>query len=300
MKQYTNEDIEYLKTYYPRQNQKEIVNNLGRSWNSIQKKAHKLKINRELYTSKNNNKFKKLCEDSVESSYWLGFLIADGHFNKNKFITLNLQKKDIVHLNLFRKFLSLPTSDSQTISISDQVTFLYLTNLYEISSRKTYNPCNLEKLKNNKDLFFSFIIGFIDGDGSINEKGEIRIKCHSSWLKNMEDMLILITNNDYHKPKINKEGLSVAYINKIEIVKKIYMKINDLKIPYLKRKWSKIPLNKLSKKEKRENMELKCIELLNKGVNINEIIKETNYSQSFIYQTIKKRDSDRSIKIELQ
>lgn len=301
---YTKEEILFLKENYPKLSKKEILKKINRTWFGIQKKMFLLNIKRLVYESNNNNKFKKLLDNDVKSFYWIGFLIADGHFNKNKFITLNLSKKDINHINEFRKFLGINESEKTLVSISDQITFEELRCRFKISSNKTYFPCDLSYFEKYDEFFFSFIIGFIDGDGSINNKGSIRIKCHNSWYDNIEKMIKFLTNNNYKKPKINKEGLVVGHISSIEIVKKIKLKIDELKLPILKRKWDLIPMNKLSKNERSLKIKKDCFYLLENKNSINEIIKKTGYSQSQIYkqkkeflrESIKKRDIEREIK----
>jgi hypothetical protein len=293
---YTEEEILFLKENYPKLSKKEILKKINRTWVSIQKKMFLLNIKRLVYESKNNNKFKKLLDNNVESFYWLGFLIADGHFNKNKFITINLSKKDINHINKFRKFLGINESEKTLISISDQITFEELRCRFNIHSNKTYFPCDLSYVEKYNEFFFSFIIGFIDGDGSINKKGNIRIKCHNSWQNNIEKMIKFLTNNNYKKPKINKEGLVVGHISSIEIVKRIKHKIDELKLPVLKRKWDLIPMNKLSKNEKSLKIKKDCFQLLEENKSITEIIKKTGYSQSQIYKQKKEFQKERPLK----
>ncbi|KKK80632.1 hypothetical protein LCGC14_2821530, partial [marine sediment metagenome] len=83
-----------------------------RTWASIVIQSSKLKIKREL----NPN---KLCDlsglliDTPISFYWIGFLLADGHFSKRHRVKLVLADKDIEHLNKFKQFVKHRGSDDK-------------------------------------------------------------------------------------------------------------------------------------------------------------------------------------------
>ena len=74
-----------------------------------------------------------------------------------------------------------------------------LCDKFNIKNNKTYEPMELNNYSFNKELLFSLIIGFIDGDGCINkvykkQDCNLRIHLHSSWLDN----LIFIENFIYY------------------------------------------------------------------------------------------------------
>ena len=71
----TNED-EYLYCNYPKLDKENIMIYLNRSWSSIQNRAYKLKIKRNILTA---NSF-KIIDGSNEAYYWLGFIIGIGGF----------------------------------------------------------------------------------------------------------------------------------------------------------------------------------------------------------------------------
>ena len=59
-------------------------------------------------------------------------------------------------------------------------------------TNKTKNIPTIPKL--NDDQFFSLIIGFIDGDGSIHKYGNyLTIKCGKSWKNILEDFYEFLT-----------------------------------------------------------------------------------------------------------
>lgn len=287
-------EILYLKENYPIERKEKIINKLNRSWGVIQKKAFQLGIKRKIHESKNNGKFSILLNDTPITYYWLGFLIADGHFNKNGYITLNISKYDLKHTNKFRHYLGLEKRNDTLVSLSDKITFNKLSEMFKITSNKTSEPCDLSYLFDKPDLFFSFIVGFIDGDGTINKEGYIRIKCHHNWLDNIDKMLYFISNGIYNKPKLNKENFCVGHLSSIQVTKNIFKKIKKLNLPILERKWNRIPMCKLSKKELSIKIKKVCFDFFDLGLNIKEIIEKTKYSQSQVYKQKKEYNIKRN------
>ena len=98
MEIWSKEECVYLKQMYGLLDKHTLTSVLNRSWPSIQNKAFLLKIKRET-----NANSRKLISETNESYYWLGFLMADGHFNKNGQIQINLAEKDLKHLQKLGK-----------------------------------------------------------------------------------------------------------------------------------------------------------------------------------------------------
>ena len=149
---------------------------------------------------------------------------------------------------------------------------------------------------------FSLLIGFIDGDGTINKKS-IRIVSHKNWYDNF-----IIFNNVLSKGKNkislnNKTNLINIGTGNICLMKEIKQKAINLSLPFLKRKWDKIDLNKISKNEKRDY----CINLFKEGLTIKEVIrhgiveKSCAYSSFNIYKkaTLKEKDIRRETDREM-
>lgn len=300
---WTQDEIQFLLDNYIDGDKELLINKLNRSWSSIQNKAFLLKIKRNV---KNCNIF-KLIDNSNESFYWLGFIMADGHFNKNKILEINLSTKDCEHLVKFSKFIEY---EKKLIGPSIKVSVLdiydYLKTTFNISSTKTYNPCNLEHLSG--DSFFSFILGFIDGDGCITKQGYLAIQCHKSWEENLNKMVSFLSGDKSNsKCVINKKGFAVITLTQIEITKKIKNKAIYLKLPILTRKWDNISFDKYSKKEKSIINRKMCFNLFNKKMPIKEVISITKLSKSQVYLqlknynlAIKEKDLDRDMKKELK
>lgn len=188
----------------------------------------------------------KLMNDNIECFYWLGFILADGSFYKNRF-EFSLQEKDLNHLKLLSNYLDnapiYKKNNSYKISFNNKKDIEIIKEKFNINSRKTYNPPDFNYyISYNNELLFSMLFGLIDGDGNINinEKYKtyaISITAHHSWLtfyKNLLDKLNILYNISYTK------NVVVLRISKKNEIKKIYTEYQKLNIPKLERKWKKI------------------------------------------------------------
>ena len=283
---WSSDEIKTLKENYFNLNKKEIEKKLpGRSWSSIQQKAFALGIKREIAK---NSDLSVLLQDTCETYYWLGFLMADGHFNKYS-IQINLAKKDIGHLKKFAKFISYKKKlNKPSLYVNDKEIVDVLKLKFKITNNKTYEPCSIFHI-NDEKLLLSLIAGFIDGDGSIKQsygRTQMVVKCHKSWRNNLDYMLNFLCAgfNKSYKTVVNKEGLAIFFITDIEVLKKIKSNVYKLKLPILKRKWGKINLNKLSKKEKSNKLIEKCLDAFKKGMTPKDVIKSGIASSSFCYK----------------
>ena len=249
------------------------------------------------------NKIKNLLNKSPECYYWLGFLLADGHFSKNNRLTLSCSIKDKKHLIKFVRLLNLNTNiikdrtitlnnkeyRQNVIKIMDTNTLLKVKNDLDINNQKTYNPPNIEIYKKlSSQLFFPLLVGYIDGDGMISNQSNrddcfIRIKVHSSWL----DFLIMIRERlEYElqinipKPKINKGGYALLTLCNIKVCRFLKNIILDNKLECLHRKWDKIDINRKSKYEITKENTTKANELFLQGFNLREVAEILKISEA--------------------
>ena len=221
MRRSKKETIEYLKENYSKKTQEEIISDLERSWNYIQKICCLNKIKRQFNESKNYGKYSKLMDlQNLETCYWIGFLLADGHIHKERNIQVNLSVIDRIQIFKLKKYLGqdfpiYEDSNIIRISISDPKTSKFLSNLFNWKSNKTKIPPTLPKLSN--DQMFSLAIGFIDGDGNISNKGYIKVKCDKTWKLILEEFHYQLTN-DKKEFNIQGDGCSIFYISKMETI----------------------------------------------------------------------------------
>lgn len=145
---------------------------------------------------KSQGKLEKLLNETPEAYYWIGFIAADGCFsgkNGNR-LQVKVSLKDEDHLRrlaayLETKNLVLTPNNTITLTLSDRFAAPLIRSKFGLVRNKTYNPPgNLDfYLDLQKDLFLAFLIGFIDGDGTITKLKDRRwpsivIGCHFSWL----------------------------------------------------------------------------------------------------------------------
>ncbi len=216
-------------------------------------------INTQRYLERSNHIDNLISSDSLLWYYCLGFLFADGHFDvQHNRINLTLHIKDLDSIKTLAQILKIDYKLDEKKNIAS-IDFCYknlneLVTKYSISNRKTYEPCNLNYLVDK--ALIAFLIGFIDGDGSIGYRAEdktknkITIKLHKSWAKNLD---YLITNtykyfvdcSNIKIPKVcyssynNSTYVSISFGNK-QVLSGLKKFIIDNNIPAMKRKWNKI------------------------------------------------------------
>ena len=243
----------------------------------------------------------KLLDDTPEAYYWMGFLMADGCFHYNRLlIALAFQDE-----NLLIKFLNFLSCDNNihsdniktVLTIMDTYSVPLLRQKFDINKRKTYNPPK-NILWMEDDLLYSFIIGFIDGDGSIlkqyrREDPILRIKIHSNWLNILNDITKFISDKakvPVVLARINNQGYANVNLANHVLLKSIKNKVLELGLPYLKRKWSLIDINKINKMEKSKTLKSNIKKLLKTGLSVNEISNKLNVKYITIYQAIKRNN----------
>lgn len=121
----------------------------------------------------NENIFSKI--DNIESAYWLGFLLADGHLTAKNGIKISLAKYDTHLLIKFAKFVNCDNPKIHgTKRRHPKATFLVQSkkigdDLRSIGFDEWKNGSNSDILKHiPNELFNHFIRGYFDGDGSVS------------------------------------------------------------------------------------------------------------------------------------
>lgn len=262
-KKWTELETDFLIKNYYCGNKDFLIENLkNRTWSQIKDKAKYLKIRRK---SRKLSDISILLEENPISYYWIGFLMADGSFTENR-VSLGMTDKDMEQLIKYKKFIKssnkmhkMPHNYYQVRSI-DAINVRNLRNKFKITNRKTYEPCDINNIKNKK-LLFSLIVGIIDGDGSIIKNKNcnaftLSISLHPSWLQNLNYIKNFLYN--YFNEKCNskpayirersinlpqddkdirkKYKIAEMYIGYKPLLIKIKKKAEALKIPFMERK----------------------------------------------------------------
>lgn len=297
---WTEEEINILIKNYENAVKEDIVNLLpNRNWESIKLKSNNLNLNRSYDFTRESN-MSILINNKLESFYWIGFILADGHVSHNSRIKISLSIKDIEHLEKFENYTDcsnlIMNNKMCSVSLQNKEVCPEICEKFHIKSNKTYNPPNFNLYSFNKELIFSLIVGIIDGDGSISrvykrEDSNLRIHLHKSWLNN----LIFIENFLYDYFSINKnktystignDGYSILTISNNILLKKIKKECIRLDLPIMKRKWNNIDENRLTRCEKSEIIKGDIVKLKQKELKNSDIIKKLKISKRTFYKYI--------------
>lgn len=262
------------------------------------RKCARSKVFEEIYP----NKVEKLLYDVPETYYWIGYLLADGHFdvemNRLKFTQNN---EDKISVYKFAKYIDASTNVKENFNglncaEYDVMSDKYISQIiekFDIHSDKTHNPPALSIFENmDIDLLAYLFIGFVDGDGNIGNLHNrpdfhLRIKVYSSWLSILQVFEKRLFNHSGYA-KINNQGYAVMNIGNTELLKNFKRKyLSNISFEPLNRKWDKIDLNYTSRYIKGKNNREQIKDLYNQEYTITEISKKMNLSYSTVYSIIK-------------
>lgn len=186
-----------------------------------------------------------LLTESLETYYWIGFILADGHIHNNVRLKVALAAKDKEHLLKLKAFLKVenyleyPTYSE--FSIMDSVILRKFCKKFSIEQNKTEKAANLSRVSKTK--LKALFIGFIDGDGSINKQSNrddhcLQIKCHAAWLDNLTLFSKQFLQRD--QAYLNKLGYAVLHIGTKKVLQDLKQFATIHNLPKLERKWNKI------------------------------------------------------------
>lgn len=283
---WTEEQDKYLiDNYYKGDKELLLINTGNRSWNGIKNRAKKLQLNRWTGTSCNTE---WLLQDTLLAYYWVGFILADGHFTKSYRLAITLSEKDSSHLEKLAKLFNCEVKHRGkkykrcTIVIQDKIIFKKLMEKFDIKHRKTYEPPNINIIPNSS-LGLAMLIGFIDGDGCIKNQSKrkdlvISIKNHGSW-KCVLDRFSEICGNTVLS-RITKKKYCVLDFSNRKIVRMLYEFQLGNQLPSMERKWNKCKDMPLSKNEIDKNLDVK--RMLLEGFKPKEISVILKVSQAYI------------------
>lgn len=241
------------------------------------------------------HKLQNLINGSLEAYYWLGFLLADGHFSKTNRLVVALQQSDRNHLEKMKTFLGVgevTIRESKLnppvaqYSVMDVATIRFLKERFSIVSNKTVCPPDLACL--SPEELFAVSIGFIDGDGSIRFQtgrtdAQLTVKCHASWQKTLEYMF----NTSV---RINNEGYAYFAISDNTRLREIKTKAIQLKLPLMERKWDKIDVHRESRMVVAQRRYSQVRALYEQGTSLINIARQLNLKYTTVWQLLNRKD----------
>ena len=253
---WSEEKLKLLNETYSEGTQEDFDNNFSIvSKRSIQNKAAKLGIKKTRQDRKRVSDLSILLDDSLISYYWIGFMLADGHFDSAGRFQVNICDKD--HIETFAKYIKFTGSiqeikrslnnpnhsDIYTISCYDKKYVSLIKNKFDINDIKTYKPPKNYNIF-TQERIVAILIGFIDGDGCIYKTGSCIIQCHIAWLDiitywYIETYRYFNINNTIMLPRKNKRGELVGSL-KQDLVRNLKQFAIKNNLPVLKRKWDKV------------------------------------------------------------
>lgn len=250
---WTKQDRDLLAKLWPTATKEELrLAFPGVQHHALSEMARKAGIKRLVQFRKGS--LEKLLEETPEAYYWIGMLYSDGWISNTGQVVLGLSTKDKDHLEKFCNFLDtkmlivIGSGYSKTgvhcrVSVQDSDLGLKLKEKINYpTSPKTYTPPVNFKFLNSDKKLLSFIAGFIDGDGSVNLDGSIKIQLHRNWemaLRELECKLALLEIDCKVKLEACKPSTSTMVINRKN---SIYLKtlVSELRLPLMERKWDRI------------------------------------------------------------
>lgn len=245
------EEIHTLRELYETASWAELLSSLPtRGRGTIIQRAYLMKLRRKRgkRPGKKKGSLLPLLECNAEARYWMGFLLADGHFSASRLrVALSIQDK--AHLTQLQKFLRGPSIHVErdgevcALSIMHTEAMNALRELWQIENRKTEKPPVFNHLTSEelKDV----IVGFIDGDGCVSfQTGRnytrIAIKCHVAWLPILQLFSDTLHSGTSPKAHVTSEGYAIVNICQKQIVTELGERASTL--PALRRKWDKVIL----------------------------------------------------------
>lgn len=217
--------------------------------------------------------------DSKEKAYLLGLIMADGGLFYNKRsgayqVKIKLKQSDKELLdriyNIF-PFFTEPRIEKRVDDNHSYYIYCYCKELFQdlqvqgILERKSYENANKVFLPQlTEELFFSYLLGLFDGDGTIRQdnKGRIRVEVIGKNQKLFESIILKLEklgiksklyyrqDKDYYMIRISRKEFVKLLIEQFQ-KNSLYLK-RKFK-PYFNIDWSRIP-GFDNKKEKYETL----------------------------------------------
>lgn len=224
-KKWSQEDNCILRDFYFVMSVKDLGKKLHRTKWAIYTQAKKLGLKINKYEK---HKINELFFDtwSHNMAYVLGLLFTDGNMDKNKYaFNITLTNNDAYILEKILKIMQsdypiyLNKCNNSSRLIVGRVNMCKSLLKLGLVPKKTF----IIKCPNvPKKYYSSFLLGVIDGDGSVSKKGEITIwSASKDFINGLSDMLLCLNINHIKRcrPKNKNIEYRIGIYRKFEVQK---------------------------------------------------------------------------------
>lgn len=265
-RRWTEQENKFLIDNFNRLTNREISANLNRTVDSIKSRFKFLDLinrNEDVRRKANSIYSVNLSYFDVitkESSYWAGFIAADGFVSPSKnTLSICLSSKDKDHLERFKNDIgsTAPIKDivvkpSRLVKTESKAVRLdihackqiikALQSNFSIVPKKT-NILESPKLDSSEDIL-SYFVGYIDGDGCIYRYKNNAITCSITGGKGILDYFKSIIDFKYpvKNPALVRKATKGNYYDYQFTGSRLLSFYNDIKsfdLPKMYRKWNK-------------------------------------------------------------
>lgn len=247
---WTKEEEQYLITNWNGIITEQMKYRLSRSYSAIEYKSKTCGLKKKLRIAS----VYPLTQSTHTSFYWMGFLMADGYFSPTGTISVTVGYKDLEFITQLAELLNCNISiykrkpnNIVRLAIQDISNCSILKNFWDLNNTKTkIPPKTLPKL--TKEQFYSWVIGFIDGDGSIETHGS-----SGSLVSSLEwDHIMKYISKMLECPKLEQRepsqtGFSINPSLRLRLTAKSLKLLKEhivtYNLPAMARKWERVKLH---------------------------------------------------------
>lgn len=270
----------------------------NRSWDGIKLHAAVLGLKKK-FNEYIEADLSAILQETPEAYYWAGFISGDGSINHEVMrLKVALAPREAYHVKKLAKFINCNSyKGGSCVSVQDKYLVPQIANKFDLKPQKTYNPPTRFSFASH-DLFISYLCGFIDADGCIRRQTgrtdcAIMIKLHASWILFLDFLSSQLYNylgiEGIQKASVNSAGYAHICFSDMRIVRHLKLKVSELALPLLTRKWDKIDETRFSRYEKTAINWIYIRRMLFLGTPRKQIAKRLGISEPTISLHIKRK-----------